>query len=234
MLEVADEYGVEFVNLPPADSRSAMPFTSVRLGTSAPFDEVFALNRMGFDLTSVNHTGFNNGTYSFEDFDAFYVSTTSFNPNNLDATQQAAFADWLADGGTVVGRGFGGTTFNTRAALLDVTFETGRGDANGIVAVVNDPDSPITGSALPSAFVSSPRFFPTVGDGVRVDQRLEDEGFFLAGHWIGQDAAAGQPVVVSGVARGANVTLFGTEPLYRTHPEGMYQQVANALWWDGS
>jgi prepilin-type processing-associated H-X9-DG protein len=39
---------------------------------------------------------------------------------------------------------------------------------------------------------------------------------------------------VSGTARGANVTLFGTEPLFRAHPEGLYPQVANALWWDGS
>jgi hypothetical protein len=38
---------------------------------------------------------------------------------------------------------------------------------------------------------------------------------------------------VSGQARGANVTLFGTEPLYRTLPEGLYEQVANALWWKG-
>ena len=232
-LDIADEYGVEFTNLPASQAQTAEPFTAVRLGTSAPFDEVFALERMGFDRTTVNHTGFNNGLYSFDDFDALYVSTTSFNPLNLNAAQQDAFADWLEDGGNVVGRGFGGTTFNSRAGLLDVTFATGRGDANGIVAVVNDPDSPITGSAIPSAFVSSPRWFTSVGDGVRVDQRNEDEGFFLAGHWIGQDAAAGQPIVVSGVARGANVTLFGTEPLYRTHPEGMYQQVANALWWEG-
>jgi hypothetical protein len=54
-----------------------------------------------------------------------------------------------------------------------------------------------------------------------------------AGHWVGQEAAAGRAVVVSGQARGANVTLFGTEPLYRTHPEGLYEQVANALWWKG-
>jgi hypothetical protein len=100
---------------------------------------------MGFDLTSVTHTGFNGGSYQFGDFDAFFVSTTAFNPLHLDATQQAAFARWLADGGTVVGRGSGGTTFNTRAGLLDVTFALGRGDANGIVAVENDAASPATG-----------------------------------------------------------------------------------------
>lgn len=36
--------------------------------------------------------------------------------------------------------------------------------------------------------------------------------------------------VCSGSARGAEVTLFVTEPLYRSHPEGLFPQVANALW----
>jgi hypothetical protein len=128
-------------------------------------------------------------------------------------------------------RGASGVTFNTRASLLDVTVAAGPGDANGIVAVANDPASPITGDALPSAFVSAPRYFTSVGEDVRVDQRLVDAGFFLAGHWIGQEAAAGHATVVSGRARGAHATLFGTEPMYRTHPEGMYSQVAEALWW---
>jgi hypothetical protein len=231
--EAADTLGVAFTNLPPAQSRGATPVNKLRVGVSAPFDEVFALTRMGFDLTAVTHTGFNTGSYQFSDFDTLFVSTTAFDPLMLDATQQAAFERWLADGGTVVGRGSGGTTFNTRAELLDVTFALGRGDANGIVAVENDPASPITSRSLPSSFVSSPRYFTSVGTGVRVDQRLEDGAFFLAGHWVGQEAAAGQAVVVSGQARGANVTLFGTEPLYRTHPEGLYEQVANALWWKG-
>jgi hypothetical protein len=74
--EVADTHGVEFLAVPASEARGAAPFASVRLGTSAPFDEVFALARMGFDLTSVNHNGFNDGTYSFDEFDAFYVSTT--------------------------------------------------------------------------------------------------------------------------------------------------------------
>ena len=230
--DTADGFGVQFSALSAAEARKATPVADLRVGTSAPFDEMFALARMGFDPTPVSHDGFNNGSYEFTDFDALYVSTTSFNPLGLNTEQTAAFEQWLADGGTIVGRGSGGTTFNSRAALLDVTVATGRRDANGIVAVDNDADSPITGSSLSSSFVSSPRYFTSVGSDVRVDQRLAGEGFFLAGHWVGADAAAGHAVVVSGQARGANVTLFGTEPLYRTHPEGLYEQIANALWWN--
>jgi hypothetical protein len=232
--EVANAYGVAFTAITPAQAGSAEPVSKVRLGVAANAGEIYALRQMGFDPVSVNHGGFNTGALSFDDFDAFFVSTTAFNPLNLDATQSAEFGDWLAAGGTVVGRGSSGTLFNNRAGLLQVTEAAGRGDANGIVAVENDPASPITGGTPTSSFVSSPRYFTSVGEGVRIDQRLEGEGFFLAGHWVGQEAAAGHAVVVSGVARGGNVTLFGTEPLFRAHPEGLYPQVANALWWNGS
>ncbi len=230
IVAVAREYGVTFSVMTPARARGAEPFETYRIGASGFNDEVFSLNRMGFEVTNVTHTGFNNGSYTFDDFDAFYVGSTAFNPLSLNPAQQAAFDAWLADGGAVVGRGGNGVTFNNRAGLLDVSLGSGPGGANGIVAVVNDPASVVTGNALPFSFVTSPRYFPQVGEGVSVDQRLAAEDFFLAGHWIGQDAAAGRPVVVSGEARGANVTLFGTEPLYRTHPEGLFEQVAQGLW----
>jgi hypothetical protein len=232
--EAATEFGVAFVHLPATEGRDAEPFTTYRIATSAPADEVFALNRMGFEVTSVTHTGFNSGDYEFDDFDGLYVGSSVFNPLNLDPTQQDEFAAWLEGGANVVLRTGNGLTFNARAGLLEVTAASGRSDANGIVAVVNDPASPITAEQPERSFVNAPRYFTAVGDGVRVDQRLEEGDFFLAGHWIGQEAASGQAVVVSGVSRGANVTLFGTEPLYRNHPAGLYTQVANALWWDGS
>ncbi|MFD6751890.1 M14 family metallopeptidase [Micromonospora gifhornensis] len=229
--QVAEAYGVEFIRMTPPQVRNTTGVSKTRLGVAANGGEIFALQQMGFQPISVTHTAFNNGILSFADFDAFFVSTTAFNPLSLNATQAAAFNQWLADGGTIVGRGSSGKQFNDRAGLLDVTIAAGRSDANGIVKVVNDPASPITGNALPTAFVDAPQYFTRVGDGVRVDQRLAAEGFFLAGHWGGQEAAAGHAVVVSGVAKGANVTLFGTEPLFRAHPEGLYPQVAAALWW---
>jgi hypothetical protein len=232
--QLAEDLGVEFVHLHPTDVADAEPFTTYRIATSAPADEVFALNRMGFEVTPVTHTGFNNGSYAFDDFDGLYVGSAAFNPVQLDETQQGNFGSWLEGGANIVLRTGNGVTFNNRADLLDVTVGPLRNDANGIVAVVNEPTSPIVVGAPDRSFVNAPRHFPTVGDDVRVDQRLAGEGFFLAGHWIDQQVAAGQPVVVSGVARGANVTLFGTEPLYRNHPAGLYTQVASALWWSGS
>ena len=233
VVAAAATHGVSFTNLTPAENRGGVPVRQLRVGTSAPADEVFALTKLGFTLTSVSQDGFNAGTYTFSDFDALYVSASTFNPQSLNAAQQAAFTAWLAAGGTVVGRGGNGATFNSRAALLPVTAVAGRSDANGIVRVVNDPASPVTGAALPTSFVSSPRVFDVpAGAAVRVDQRLADGAFFLAGHWRDSAPFAGRPIVVSGTARGADVTLFGTEPLYRAHPEGLHLQVAEALWQD--
>ncbi|MGF1664481.1 MAG: M14 family zinc carboxypeptidase [Kineosporiaceae bacterium] len=231
----AAEFGVRFDRAGRADWQDAQSGPEpVRVGVAGPPDELFALARLGFPVTSVTADGFNAGTYAFDDFDALYVgstsSTTGLDPARLDAARRAELADWLAGGGTVVGRGEGGVAFNEGAGLLPVTAAAGREDANGIVAVVNDPDSVVAGGALDTAFVSSPWYFTAVGDGVAIDQSLAAGDFFLAGHWIGQEAAEGRPVVVSGAARGADVTLFGTEPLYRNHPEGMFPQVAEALW----
>ncbi|WP_336923155.1 M14 family zinc carboxypeptidase [Aquipuribacter sp. SD81] len=239
---VARELGVAFSVAGPADVAAAAPFSGTRLGVSGLNDELFALRAMGFDVTPVSHTGFNDGSYAFDDFDALYVSSTAFNPQSLDATAQAAFSAWLAEGHNVVGRGAGGALFSTRADLLAATVASTtnsatpaagqvRSDANGTVRVVNDPASPVTGDAGEVSFVSPPRPFTSVPAGARVDQRLGDGSFVIAGHWIGSAAWAGAPVVVSGSARGADVTLFGTEPLYRAHPQGLFTQVAEGLWW---
>ncbi|MGF1648643.1 MAG: M14 family zinc carboxypeptidase [Kineosporiaceae bacterium] len=230
---VAREFGIRFEALRPRQWREAQDAPAqglLRVAVSGPADEQFALARMGFPVTSVTTAGFNAGTYAFADFEALYVGSGALDPGALDAARQAEFAAWLEAGGTVVGRGVGGVQFNEAAGLLPVTVTAGRDDASGIVSVLNDPDSTVTGSALDNAFVSSPQYFTSVGDGVVVDQSLAAGQFVLAGHWIGQEAAAGQPVVVSGTARGADVTLFGTEPLYRNHPEGMFPQVAESLW----
>ena len=145
VVAAAATHGVSFTNLTPAANRGGVPVRQLRVGTAAPADEVFALTKLGFALTSVSQSGFNAGTYAFSDFDALYVSATTFNPQQLTAAQQQAFSAWLAAGGTVVGRGGNGATFNTRAALLPVTADPGRSDANGTVSVVNDPASPVTG-----------------------------------------------------------------------------------------
>ncbi|MFC5379784.1 hypothetical protein [Aquipuribacter nitratireducens] len=234
--EVTQGAGLDVRAASAAEVGLATPVDRLTVGLSGPADEAFALREMGFDVVPVTSALVDSGAVDLADLDALYVGSsggnpaTTLNPATLTPAGRAALTAWLADGGTVVGRGSGGAAFNAAAGLLDVTVTAARGDANGTVAVVNTPDSPVTGDAIDVSFVSSPRVFSSVGAGVRVDQELAEGEFLLSGHWIGSSAFAGQPVVVSGTAAGADVTLFGTEPLYRDHPKGMFTQVAEALW----
>jgi hypothetical protein len=51
----------------------------------------------------------------------------------------------------------------------------------------------------------------------------------------GPEAARGQAAGVSGRdERGAAVVLFGTEPMFRNHPKGLFPQVARALYWSAA
>jgi hypothetical protein len=89
---------------------------------------------------------------------------------------------------------------------------------------------------LPNSFVYSPLWF--TGTGFTVEQRYGADPL-VAGHWLpntpgvdGPEQAAGQASVISGAtARGGRAVLFGTEPLFRAHPKGLYAQFARALYW---
>ncbi|EQD81931.1 hypothetical protein ACFQ0O_19410 [Saccharopolyspora spinosporotrichia] len=70
------------------------------------------------------------------------------------------------------------------------------------------------------------------------EQRYAPRDPLVAGHWLpaadgnGPTQAAGAASVVSGVSeRGARSVLFGTEPLFRGHPKGLYAQVGRAVFW---
>jgi hypothetical protein len=156
---------------------------------------------------------------------------------DLEAGARTALRAFLAHGG-VVTRGAGGAQFNADAGLLTATAVAGREDANGIVNVRN-AGGPITAGSLRHSFVYSPLWFTGLGDEVVVEQRYGATDVLVAGHWRaredgtgGQDAAAGQASVVRGLDEsGAAVVMFGTDPLFRAHPKGLYAQVGRALHW---
>ena len=91
--------------------------------------------------------------------------------------------------------------------------------------------------SLPHSFVYSPIWF--TGTGFTVEQRYATADPLVAGHWLptapgagGPEQAAGQASVISGqTSRGGRAVLFGTEPLFRAHPKGLYAEFARALYW---
>ncbi|SDG36897.1 Zinc carboxypeptidase [Lentzea fradiae] len=231
--EVADRYGVRFTTAKPGGV--ALQRMTVAAAVSA--DELQVLRESGFDVRTISAAVLNAG-FDWSRVDVLYVGA-GLNHSQLNATAKAALDDFLRRGG-VVTRGATGSRFNTDARLLRATPVAGWESANGVVNVVNGT-GPVGTGALPHSFVYSPLWFTDLGAGVAVEQRYGGT-VLAAGHWRaredgtgGQDAAAGQAAVVSGTAAtGAKVVLFGTEPMFRDHPKGLYAQVARALFWAGT
>ncbi|MCG8928294.1 M14 family zinc carboxypeptidase [Lentzea sp. CC55] len=228
--EVADRYGVRFTAAVPGGV--ALQRKVIAAAVSA--DELQVLRQSGFDVRTISTAVLNAG-FDWSRVDALYVGA-GLDHGQLNATAKAALEEFLERGG-VVTRGAAGSRFNADAKLLQATPVAGREDANGVVNVVNGT-GPVGTGALPHSFVYSPQWFTNLGAGVTVEQRYGST-VLAAGHWRardngtgGQDAAAGQAAVVSGTAAsGARVVLFGTEPMFRDHPKGLYAQVARALFW---
>jgi hypothetical protein len=228
---MADRFGVRF-NAAPRSS-AGTPLRKPVIAAAVSADELFALREMGFEIRTVSTATLNAGA----DLSgvATLVVSSGLSYAQLNAVAKAEVDEFLARGG-VVTRGATGVAFNAATALLPATAVSGRGDANGVVAVRNT--GPLMGSAaLPNAFVYSPIWF--TGTGFTVEQRYAATGPLVAGHWqptapgVGGPAqAAGQASVISGVtSRGGKAVLFGTEPLFRAHPKGLYAEFARALYW---
>ncbi|MGW0736908.1 M14 family zinc carboxypeptidase [Streptomyces sp. NPDC002851] len=206
-----------------------------RVAVAAAPGELFALREMGFEAEPVSTAVLNEG-FDWSGVAALYVSG-GLDHRKLGKKARAALDAFLADGGRVVARGASGAAFNTEAGLLAAKAVAGNGDANGVVRVRNAEDSAVTGGAPAHSFTYGPMWFTDLGAGVRVDQAYAAGNPLVSGHWRpaadgsgGPGDAAGQAAVVSGRAdNGAHVVLFGTEPMFRDHPKGMFPQVARAL-----
>ncbi|WP_306205918.1 M14 family zinc carboxypeptidase [Actinoplanes sp. RD1] len=229
-VSLASRYGVSFATAPRGATGPRL--TKPAIAAAAAADELFALREMGFEVRPVSTAVLNAG-YDLSGVDVLLVSSGLAYPQ-LSPAARAAVDALLARGG-VVTRGTTGAAFNTAAALLPATAVAGRSDANGVVSVTNT--GPVVGAgSLPNAFVYSPLWF--TGTGFTVEQRYAADPL-VAGHWLpsapgagGQEQAAGQAAVISGTtSRGGRAVLFGTEPLFRAHPKGLYAQVARALYW---
>ncbi|WP_250029669.1 hypothetical protein [Paractinoplanes maris] len=230
--EVAGLFGVRFeaARRAPTGALMAKPV----LAGAVAADELFVLREMGFEVRPVSTALLNAGA-SLTGVDTLVVSS-GLSYAQLNATGRATVDAFLAGGGGVVTRGATGAGFNAATALLPASAVTGRGDANGVVAV--DNTGPVVGAgSQPNSFVYSPLWF--TGTGFTVEQRYAATDPLVAGHWLpsapgvgGPDQAAGQAAVISGTTTaGGRAVLFGTEPLFRAHPKGLYAQVARALYW---
>ncbi|TQK44301.1 zinc carboxypeptidase [Streptomyces sp. SLBN-118] len=225
---LADRFGVAFTA---TKVRGVAPLKRTRVAAAVSAGELFALREMGFEVLPVSTEALNAG-FDWSKADVLYVSAGlaygKLKPAARDALRKSGVG--------VVGLGSQGAAFNADAGLLAAKAVAGNGDANGVVRVTNAGGA-ITGGAPAHAFVYSPLWFTGLGRGVRADQSYGSGNPLVAGHWRaledgtgGPRDAAGRASVVSGTsAWGAPVVLFGTEPLFRDHPKGVFAQVGRAL-----
>jgi hypothetical protein len=231
--DLADRLGVRFTAAHPQAGGRAL--TKPVLAVAVAADELFVLRELGFDVRPVSTAALNAG-FDLSGVDTLVVSSGLSYPA-LDPAAKSGVDALLARGG-VITRGATGARFNADAGVLPARAVAGRSDANGVVSVVNGA-GPVGSGALPHSFVYAPLWFTDLGAGVTVDQRYAATPL-VAGHWIadpddgtgGPTEAAGQAAVVSGVGpRGTAAVLFGTEPLFRAHPKGLFAQMGRAILW---
>ncbi len=206
------------------------------LAVAAASDELYGLRTLGFEVRPVSVATLNDG-FDWSGVDALVV-TVALDVEALTPHARTALDAFLSGGGGVVTRGVGGANFNSAMDLLPVDVNAGLSRANGVVEVTTEGHV-FGAAATEHSFVYRPVWFTNLGDGVIAEQRLATATPLVAGHWRadadgndGPDAAAGEAVVVSGTAEtGARVVMFGTEPLFRHHPRGLFAQVAQAIFW---
>ncbi|MBY8850816.1 hypothetical protein K7G98_21445 [Saccharothrix sp. MB29] len=221
--DASDRHGARFTAATAAPTR---PLPRPVVAGAVAADELKALRDMGFEVRPVSTATLNAGA-DLAGANVLLVSS-GLRYDQLVPAARAAVDAFLAGGG-VVTRGATGARFATDTALLPVRPVAGREDANGVVSVVD-------GAGVEDhSFVYAPHWFTDLAGEVRVLQRY---GGLVAGHWAsrpdgtgGQSEAAGRAAVVAGSSpRGGEAVLFGTEPLFRDHPKGLYWQVADAIY----
>ncbi|EPH42475.1 M14 family zinc carboxypeptidase [Streptomyces aurantiacus] len=228
--DAAKKYDVEFSA---TKARGGDPVRRTRVAAAVTPGELLALREMNFDVVPVSTAVLNDG-FDWRGADVLFVSS-GLAYGKLKAPARKRLDAFLAGGGGLVGRGAGGAALNSAADLLSVTAVEGNGDANGVVRVRN-AGGPVAGSGSGYSFVYAPMWFTGLGDGVRVEQAYAGGKPLVSGHWRADGSGAGGPAdaageasVVSGAHGSTRVVLFGTEPLFRGHPKGVFAQVGRAL-----
>jgi hypothetical protein len=201
-----------------------------------------ALERLGFSVVEV--TPMEVAEQGLSGFDAFLFSGTDMmlqHENVREANQPfvleskeaydsfkdhvSAFVD---GGGKYISIGAGGAKATSMLGLTDVKVNTGGFDSNGIVELTYNEDELSKGyKENDIGFVYRPVWFTELGDSKTVAS-FDTGDFFVAGHWKGNEKAAGQAVIVE--EADDDVTLIGIEAGFRDHTDYLFRLLSNALY----
>ncbi|HEX6254297.1 MAG TPA: M14 family zinc carboxypeptidase [Euzebyales bacterium] len=185
-----------------------------------------ALDQLGFEYDTVGTGDVNSGVV--EDYDVFVNYSRSW--GGLQQSGRDSLAAFFAAGGDYVGLRSTGIGLALDAGILDAEFDNGDGNA---IVEVDYTDNGAAGGYPDDdvAFVFTPAWFTSLGPDVDVAATLGADDFLISGYWPGWEVsgAAGRPIVVSGDAGDADVTLIGLDATFRGHPENAFRLLGNGI-----
>lgn len=197
---------------------------------------------LGFDVTPVTAEQISGGEIDLSGFDVLLTAEGQLTTANLQASGNAALRDFLAAGGGLVtyGRRTALELVQTSALVPGLVARGSRTDANGVLPVTT-ADSEVLPRRAGEAFsFGYPIAFFTSPGSAEVLQTLGTDPL-VAGHWrpgtdplteAGQEDAGGQALTVADeLSGGGRLVAFGSEPLFRWHPKGLFDEAVDAVIW---
>jgi len=215
---------------------------ALRVGYVGTAEDKLVLGELGFNApVEVTAENLTSGKVKLANIDVLWVSATlAFSQSQTAGAAQVSA--YLAAGKGLVGSGLAAKTFAADHGLVSASVRLGNLSANGIVNVVDTAGrlfSPVGAQHAPmtSAFVQSPISFGSLSGTTVAVQSYAAGNPLAAGHWRsttasdGPGQAGGRASVIMGTSAqtGSRAVVFGTDPMFRTHPKGMFGDLSRAL-----
>jgi hypothetical protein len=240
-VEVAELYGVAFTVSDGSRlaAEESAGLDEMRVAYSGGAEERVTLKRLGFDdVVNVTSAALQSGAVSLDGVDVLWIGGT-LNFSTAQAAGRAKVQAYLDAGGGVVGEGTAIAAFTNAFGLVSSTAVSGTGGSNGILNVDAVEGGLLGTYPMETSFGYPAVWFTDLGANAVVEQRYDADDPFVSGHWRDSSArsqanAAGQASAVSAeTAAGSRVLMFGSSMSFRTHPVGLYSQIARGLFWAG-
>ena len=240
-VEVAEAYGVAFTASDGSRlaSEESTGLDELTVAYSGGAEELVTLEILGFDdPIAVSAATLNSGAVTLDDVDVLWIGGT-LNFSGAQAAGRAEVQEFLDAGKGVVGEGTAVAAFANAFGLVTSTATSGTNGSNGIVSVDAVEGGLLGTYPQDTSFGYPAVWYTNLGANAVVEQMYDAEDPFVSGHWRDSagrsqaDAAGTASAVSAETAAGNRVLMFGTSVNFRTHPVGLFSQIARGLFWAG-
>ena len=224
---LVNQYAIDLVALASFPLETTL-LSKPALAVSADAGTIHALQTLGFDFDVITAQDFNSGAITGYNF---YLNLSQ--PwAGLSQPGRTALTQFFAAGGDYLGLGVTGSDFALRAGVIDLSLNTGSGNA---IVRVNYLTGDYANAGYPTldfAFVNSPLWFSDLAEGIQTSASMAGADFLVSGYWPGWDAsgAGGMPVIVHTPYELVNdIALIGLDVTFRGHPENTFRLLGNLI-----